>query len=73
MERQLIADYEQVLEEIAACLSAANHQSAVKLASLPEDIRGFGHVKLAHLAALDGRRKDLLEQLRDPALLSDVA
>lgn len=49
MERQLLADYEALLEEITAGLTPENHGVAVELASLPERIRGFGHVKEKHV------------------------
>jgi indolepyruvate ferredoxin oxidoreductase len=37
---------------------------AVQLASLPEDIRGYGHVKERHLAAVRTKWSDLLARLR---------
>jgi indolepyruvate ferredoxin oxidoreductase len=49
MERRLIADYETVTGEVLEKLTRHNHALAVDLASLPEHIRGFGHVKSAHL------------------------
>ena len=49
MERQLIVEYEQTMERVLASLTPANHGAAVELASLPERIRGFGHVKQRHL------------------------
>ena len=51
LERQLRADYEKLLDEIAAELTAENYESAVALAALPEKIRGFGHVKLRSVEA----------------------
>ncbi|MCV2219752.1 indolepyruvate ferredoxin oxidoreductase family protein [Thauera sp. Sel9] len=45
MERQLIEDYIVLLEQILARLTPANHAAAVALASVPEEIRGYGHVK----------------------------
>jgi indolepyruvate ferredoxin oxidoreductase len=50
-ERGLIAEYETLVAEILAGLRPANHATAVELASLPEKIRGFGHVKERNLAA----------------------
>jgi indolepyruvate ferredoxin oxidoreductase len=63
-ERKLIADYEAMLDEIMAALSPANHATAVALAAIPEKIRGFGHVKLRHLAAAKAEEKTLREQFR---------
>ncbi len=51
-ERVLIADYRACIEELLAGLSAANHAAAVEIARLPEQIRGYGHVKARHLAAV---------------------
>ena len=50
MERQLIADYINLLDEIVAKLTPVNHQAAVALASVPDEIRGYGHVKEKSLA-----------------------
>ena len=51
MERQLIEQYLQQLQEITAQLSPANHAAAVALARVPDEIRGYGHVKEKNLAA----------------------
>ena len=50
-ERQLITDYEALIDELLARLAAHNHALAVELASIPEHIRGYGHVKERHLKA----------------------
>jgi indolepyruvate ferredoxin oxidoreductase len=63
-ERQLIADYEAMLGEIMDNLTPANHATAVGLAAIPEKIRGFGHVKLRHLAAAKAEERSLREQFR---------
>jgi indolepyruvate ferredoxin oxidoreductase len=53
MERKLRSDYEARMGEVLDGLSVENHGTAVALASLPETIRGFGHVKEKNrLAAL---------------------
>jgi outer membrane protein OmpA-like peptidoglycan-associated protein len=44
-ERRLIAEYEGLVDEVLQKLSAETLSTAVALASLPEKIRGFGHVK----------------------------
>ncbi len=66
LERQLIADYERVLDEVAQRLSPRTHSIAVALAALPEDIKGFGHVKLASCEIAKKREAALLQHLRDP-------
>ncbi len=47
MERRLIADYEAGLEKMAAELNAERLPLAVQIASLPDQIRGYGHIKEA--------------------------
>ncbi len=67
MEQALIRDYEMVMEEVAGKLSADSHAIAVELASIPEKIRGYGHVKEAHVKTAKACEGDLLEALRNPA------
>ena len=64
MERQLIADYESLLDEIARRLKPETHEVATALAALPEQIRGFGPVKLASVEKARLKEKQLLEALR---------
>lgn len=64
MERKLIADYEALLDEIISKLDPENHALAVALASIPEKIRGFGHVKERHLKSAKAEEAMLLEQFR---------
>ncbi len=73
MERQLIADYESLMEEVLAGLNPDNHALAVELASIPEKIRGFGHVKEGHLKTAKACEADLLAAFRDPALRQTAA
>ena len=49
-ERALIGEYEALCRELIATLTSDNHPLAVSLASLPEKIRGYGHVKMRNLA-----------------------
>jgi indolepyruvate ferredoxin oxidoreductase len=64
LERELIRDYETLVTEMLATLSPKNQRTAVELASLPERIRGFGHVKERNIAALAPEREKLLRQFR---------
>jgi indolepyruvate ferredoxin oxidoreductase len=66
MERQLIADYEKMLEELISKAAADNYDVAVDLASIPEFIRGYGHVKHKHLVEAKKRETELLERFRNP-------
>jgi indolepyruvate ferredoxin oxidoreductase len=64
MERQLVKDYEALLEELLATLTPQNYELAVSLASVPEYIRGYGHVKERHLVDAKAREAALLERFR---------
>ena len=70
-ERKLIEDYQAVLAKVLDALTPGNHHVAVALASIPEKIRGFGHVKQRHLTAAKADETALFEQFHagSPALL----
>jgi indolepyruvate ferredoxin oxidoreductase len=51
---------------VAARLNPANHAIAVGLASVPEKIRGFGHVKERHLQAALAEREALMARFNAP-------
>ncbi|MBP8305844.1 MAG: indolepyruvate ferredoxin oxidoreductase family protein [Burkholderiaceae bacterium] len=59
-ERALIDEYERTIGALLAQLTAERRSLAVELASVPEQIRGFGHVKARHLAAARTLREQLL-------------
>ncbi|MCH8213479.1 MAG: indolepyruvate ferredoxin oxidoreductase family protein, partial [Proteobacteria bacterium] len=67
LERRLIADYEQTVEEFLRRLDTENHCLAVALAALPETVRGYGHVKERNVEKAKAREVELLEALRNPA------
>ena len=50
-ERALIGEYQSSLNVILAQLTADNHGLAVDVARIPEQIKGFGHVKERNLKA----------------------
>ena len=64
MERQLIDDYHSLVEEIADTVDQTNIDVAKKLLSLPEDIRGFGHVKEASVIQVKQSWQVLLDEYR---------
>jgi indolepyruvate ferredoxin oxidoreductase len=64
MERKVLADYEVLLEEIVATLTPENHQLAVQLAELPENIRGFGQVKWRNFEEAEQLKARLIESFR---------
>jgi indolepyruvate ferredoxin oxidoreductase len=59
-ERALIREYEETVERLLARLGEQNHAAAVQIASLPEEIRGFGHIKARSIAAARKKRDELL-------------
>ena len=61
-ERALAPQYRADLAAMLPKLNAANRDAAVAFAKLPEQIRGFGHVKARHLAAAKQQWAVLLEQ-----------
>ncbi|HEY6864337.1 MAG TPA: indolepyruvate ferredoxin oxidoreductase family protein, partial [Burkholderiales bacterium] len=65
-ERRLIAEYEGTVDELLARLDRGNRALAVEIASIPERIRGFGHVKARHLAEAKKKEAELLSAFRDP-------
>jgi indolepyruvate ferredoxin oxidoreductase len=73
LERRLIAEYERVIEEALAALGPENYDTAAELARLPEQIRGFGHVKERHLRFTKQRESELLAALRAPAVQLSAA
>ena len=56
MERALIVEYQQVVRDRLAALDAKRLPEAIRIASLPEKVRGFGHVKES---AVQAYRADL--------------
>jgi indolepyruvate ferredoxin oxidoreductase len=73
MERQLLADYEKLLERLMADLRPDNRAVAVELARLPQTIKGFGHVKERNVQAARDLQADLIAKFDDPSLLKVAA
>jgi indolepyruvate ferredoxin oxidoreductase len=64
LERHLAREYEALLEELLAGLTPESRDLAVELASLPEQVRGFDHVKERQLEAARGKQAELLAAFR---------
>jgi indolepyruvate ferredoxin oxidoreductase len=73
IERQLVRDYEALVDELLAHLSAGKLDVAIKLARLPEGIRGYGHVKLANVVTVRAQWKDLLDRFHGRAVEVPIA
>jgi len=65
-ERALIGEYRASIEEVLSGLAVGNHAAALEIASLPEQIRGYGHVKERNLAAARTRWAALMTAWRHP-------
>jgi indolepyruvate ferredoxin oxidoreductase len=63
-ERRLIADYEQMIDDVLNSLAIDNLPAAIELASLPEIVRGYDVVKDAHIEEMKARREELIRELR---------
>ncbi|HEY8009705.1 MAG TPA: indolepyruvate ferredoxin oxidoreductase family protein [Rudaea sp.] len=73
MERQLIADYFATVDELLSKLDRDNRALAVEIASIPEQIRGYGHIKDANFAKAAVKRADLLAAWRNQTPIKAVA
>jgi len=65
-ERQLVADTLALVDMLALELTLENRAAALKLAQVPETIRGYGHVKAANLARAKTETARLLQEFRQP-------
>jgi indolepyruvate ferredoxin oxidoreductase len=70
-ERAWVARYQAMLEEVCRVLEAgeggqdvARYQNALSLAQIPQDIRGFGHVKARHSALAMEKWRGLVRQFQ---------
>jgi indolepyruvate ferredoxin oxidoreductase len=50
VERALIGEYRALIEKALAGLSPESHERTVKLANLPDTIRGYEEIKLRNVA-----------------------
>jgi indolepyruvate ferredoxin oxidoreductase len=73
MERGLVKQYRETVEALLPKLTADNLAQAVAIASIPEEIRGFGHVKERHLKAAMAKEASLLAAFHAPAAATRMA
>ncbi len=73
MERQLIEDYFKTIDGLLGKLDRANVDLAAEIASIPEHIRGYGHVKEDHLHKAKAREAELLKEWSNPLRIVKVA
>ncbi|MDH0370985.1 indolepyruvate ferredoxin oxidoreductase family protein [Comamonas aquatica] len=65
-ERALIVEYRDCITQLLPQLTADKLELAVQIARIPEDIRGYGHVKERHLAAARSKWQGLMQQWQAP-------
>ena len=70
-ERALVTDYKSMIEALLPRLSSANLPLAIQIAGVPDRIRGYGHIKLASIAAARAGWKELHARF-DAAGLDDA-
>ena len=66
-ERALIDEYKAAIDELLTTLNAGNLALAAEIARIPEEIRGYGHVKDRHLAAARPKWAALMNEWRSGA------
>jgi len=64
LDRRLLADYEALIDQLLAGLKAENLHTAVALARLPEEVRGFGPVREDAAEKAEKRKQQLLEEFK---------
>jgi indolepyruvate ferredoxin oxidoreductase len=63
---ELIEEYEGFLDEMCVgSLTPESYRYAVKIAALPEKIRGYGFVRERHYENLEAEKEELLERFRN--------
>jgi indolepyruvate ferredoxin oxidoreductase len=72
-ERALIKQYRDTVAALLPKLSGDNLAQAVAIASIPEDIRGYGHVKERHLKAAKAKEAQLLSAFHTPQGITHAA
>ncbi len=65
-ERALIGQYRAAIEEVLAGYAPERKDLALKIAALPEQIKGFGHVKARNLDATREKWAELMMRWRSP-------
>ncbi|HTJ98240.1 MAG TPA: DUF6537 domain-containing protein, partial [Bordetella sp.] len=62
-ERALVKEYRETIAALLPGLGRGNLETAVALANLPEEIRGYGHIKEAAIDKAQAKRLDLLRRM----------
>jgi indolepyruvate ferredoxin oxidoreductase len=63
VERELIAEYESIVEDALTLLTPENHATALELLELPDVVRGYEEIKLRNVMLFRKRAEALLKRL----------
>jgi indolepyruvate ferredoxin oxidoreductase len=63
-ERRLAEEYRGLIETVLARLGPGNHDAAVAIALLPDEIRGYEQIKLDNIEKFRARSAQLLSELK---------
>ena len=62
VERQLVEEFFDILEQITAGLTPQNHDVATKIAQLPDMVRGYDEVKLRNVEVYQQQIRTLQDE-----------
>ena len=60
----MIGDYTACIDELLKTLNPSNRALAAEIARIPEEIRGYGHIKERHLKAARPKWETLMQRWR---------
>ena len=72
-ERLLLADYQALLAEVADQLNADNYPLACQLLALPEQVKGYGYIRMANLEKMRPQWQALHQQWRQAKTTPSLA
>ncbi|MBD9398242.1 indolepyruvate ferredoxin oxidoreductase family protein [Pseudomonas sp. PDM11] len=64
LEQALISEYERSMGQLLDALDAGNYETALAIAELPEQIRGYGHVKEKAVERARAQERQLRERMK---------
>ena len=73
MERRLVAEYFATVADLIAGLTPENLELTTAIASIPEHIRGYGHIKEASVATAEARAAELMTTFRSALVQQEAA
>jgi indolepyruvate ferredoxin oxidoreductase len=73
LERALVVQYRETIDELLGRLTPASHELAVQIANLPDMIRGYEDIKLRNVEAYHQRLSDLTERCRQQQFMPAAA